>query len=57
MKYAESIQSGMLHINASSLHDEPHVPFGGVGESGVGREGTDADVEAMTEWKWVTVQQ
>ncbi|MGH6638226.1 MAG: aldehyde dehydrogenase family protein [Polaromonas sp.] len=57
MKYAESIQSGMLHINASSLHDEPHVPFGGVGESGFGREGSDADIEAMTEWKWVTVQQ
>ena len=46
----------MVHINAPSLYDEPHAPFGGVGQSGVGREGTEADLDAMTEWKWVTIQ-
>ena len=40
----------------ATIHDEAHVPFGGNGESGVGREGTDSDMEAMTELKWVTVQ-
>lgn len=54
--FARNIGSGMCHINGPTIHDEAHVPFGGNGESGVGREGTDADMEAMTELKWVTVQ-
>lgn len=54
--FARNIGAGMCHINGSTIHDEAHVPFGGNGESGVGREGTDADLEAMTELKWVTVQ-
>ena len=54
--FARNIGAGMCHINGPTIHDEPHIPFGGNGESGVGREGTDADMEAMTELKWVTVQ-
>ena len=54
--FARNIGAGMCHINGPIIHDEAHVPFGGNGESGVGREGTDADMEAMTELKWVTVQ-
>ncbi len=53
---AQGIAAGMVHVNSSPLQDEPHVPFGGVGDSGVGREGTEADIEAMTEWKWITIQ-
>ncbi|MEM6939352.1 MAG: aldehyde dehydrogenase family protein [Pseudomonadota bacterium] len=56
MHFAQNINAGMCHINGPTIHDEAHVPFGGNGESGVGREGTDADMEAMTELKWVTVQ-
>lgn len=56
MHFAKHIGAGMCHINGPTVHDEAHVPFGGNGESGVGREGTDADLEAMTELKWVTVQ-
>ena len=54
--FARNSNAGMCHINGPTIHDEAHVPFGGNGESGVGREGTDADMEAMTELKWVTVQ-
>lgn len=54
--FAKHIGAGMCHINGPTIHDEAHVPFGGNGDSGVGREGTDADMEAMTELKWVTVQ-
>ncbi len=54
--FAKNIGAGMCHVNGPTVHDEAHVPFGGNGESGVGREGTDADLEAMTELKWVTVQ-
>ena len=56
MHFARNVGAGMCHINGPTVHDEAHVPFGGNGESGVGREGTDADLEAMTELKWVTIQ-
>ncbi len=56
LHFAEYSGAGMCHINGPTIQDEPHVPFGGNGESGVGREGTDADLEAMTELKWVTIQ-
>lgn len=53
--FSQHIGAGMCHINASALQDEPHVPFGGNGASGFGREGTEADIEAMTEMRWVTI--
>lgn len=56
LRFAQDVKSGMVHINAPTPQDEPHAPFGGVGQSGVGREGTDGDIEALTEWKWITVQ-
>lgn len=56
LHFAHNIGAGMCHINGPTIHDEAHIPFGGNGESGVGREGTDADMEAMTEIKWITVQ-
>lgn len=56
LHFAKNIGAGMCHINGPTIHDEAHVPFGGNGQSGVGREGTDSDLEAMTELKWVTVQ-
>lgn len=56
LHFARNIGAGMCHINGSTIHDEAHVPFGGNKESGVGREGTDADIEAMTKLKWITVQ-
>jgi len=56
MHFARNVGAGMCHINGPTVHDEAHVPFGGNGESGMGREGTDADLDAMTEVKWVTVQ-
>ena len=56
LNLARGANAGMVHINAMSIQDEPHVPFGGNGLSGFGREGTDADLDIMTRWKWITVQ-
>lgn len=56
LNLALKVKSGMVHINAPTLHDEPHVPFGGVGDSGFGREGTEVDIDSTTEWKWITIQ-
>jgi aldehyde dehydrogenase (NAD+) len=53
---AEQIESGMVHINDSSVHDEPHCPFGGVKGSGMGRHGGKVSAENFLERKWITVQ-
>jgi acyl-CoA reductase-like NAD-dependent aldehyde dehydrogenase len=57
MKFAMGLESGMVHINSSTIHDEPHIPFGGVKDSGFSREGGQWSMEEMTELKWVTIQQ
>jgi len=53
---AERLETGMVHINDSSVHDEPQVPFGGVKDSGWGRHGGLAAMEEFTELRWVTMQ-
>ena len=35
MKTATKSDAGMVHINAMSIQDEPHIPFGGNGMSGL----------------------
>ena len=50
------LESGMVHVNDCAISDEPHVPFGGVKNSGFGREGGRYSMEEMTELKWVTIQ-
>ena len=57
MKFALGLEAGMVHINSSTIHDEAHIPFGGVKDSGMAREGGQWSMEEMTELKWVTIQQ
>lgn len=56
MKVAKKIQSGICHINAPTVHDEPQMPFGGVKNSGYGRFGGTASIEEFTDLRWMTVQ-
>jgi len=56
MEFAQRLEAGMVHINDCTLSDEPHVPFGGVKNSGYGREGGKYSMESLTEVKWVTIQ-
>jgi aldehyde dehydrogenase (NAD+) len=53
---ANRLQTGMAHINDSSVNDEPHVPFGGMKNSGIGRHGGKASIEAFTELRWLTLE-
>ncbi|MDR3569090.1 MAG: aldehyde dehydrogenase family protein [Syntrophobacteraceae bacterium] len=53
---AERIESGIVHINDQTVHDEPQVPFGGVKDSGWGRFGGRAALEEFTELRWISVQ-
>ena len=53
---ARRIESGICHVNGSTVHDEPQMPFGGVKASGFGRFGGKAAIEEFTELRWITVQ-
>ena len=54
---ARRIESGICHINSSTVHDEPQMPFGGVKDSGWGRFGGSAALEEFTELRWMSIQQ
>tara|TARA_R110000850_G_scaffold168543_1_gene293545 strand:+ start:63958 stop:64764 length:807 start_codon:yes stop_codon:yes gene_type:complete len=53
---AQKIESGICHVNGPTVHDEPQMPFGGMKDSGYGRFGGDAGVEAFTELRWLSMQ-
>jgi acyl-CoA reductase-like NAD-dependent aldehyde dehydrogenase len=53
---AERIESGIVHINDQTVHDEPQVPFGGIKDSGWGRFGGRSGLEEFTELRWISMQ-
>jgi benzaldehyde dehydrogenase (NAD) len=57
LELAQRIESGICHINDTTVHDEPQMPFGGVKASGWGRFGGRAALEEFTELRWITVQE
>jgi benzaldehyde dehydrogenase (NAD) len=57
LELAQRIESGICHINDTTVHDEPQMPFGGVKNSGWGRFGGRAALEEFTELRWITVQE
>lgn len=50
------IESGICHVNGSTVHDEAQMPFGGVKDSGYGRFGGRAGIDAFTELRSITKQ-
>jgi len=53
---ARRLETGICHINDSTVNDEPPMPFGGVKNSGWGRFGGKAALEEFTELRWITIQ-
>lgn len=56
MAVADQIESGICHINGPTVGDEAQMPFGGVKDSGYGRFGGKAGVDAFTSTRWVTIE-
>jgi acyl-CoA reductase-like NAD-dependent aldehyde dehydrogenase len=54
---ARRLRTGIAHVNDQSIDDEPMAPFGGVGDSGYGRFGGRAGLDAFTDLRWITLQQ
>lgn len=57
LELAQRIETGICHVNDTTVHDEPQMPFGGVKSSGWGRFGGRAALEEFTELRWITVQE
>ncbi|MFT3797130.1 aldehyde dehydrogenase family protein [Microbacterium sp.] len=48
-RLAHLLRAGAVHVNGPSVGDEPHVPFGGLAASGMGRLGGWESVRFFTE--------
>ena len=55
IRFAEGIESGMVGINRGLLSD-PAAPFGGVKQSGLGREGGFDGVHEFLQTKYIGVE-
>jgi acyl-CoA reductase-like NAD-dependent aldehyde dehydrogenase len=51
---ARQLEAGIVHINGSTVFDDPALPFGGLKASGYGRFGGDSAVQEFTETSYVT---
>ncbi|WP_329584177.1 aldehyde dehydrogenase family protein [Kitasatospora sp. NBC_01250] len=56
VRVARRVETGMIHVNDGTIHDEAIVPFGGEKNSGLGRLNGESTVEAFTTLKWISIQ-
>jgi aldehyde dehydrogenase (NAD+) len=56
VRIAKRIVTGMVHVNDSTVQQDPLADFGGEKNSGLGRLGGDGSIEAFTTRKWISVQ-
>lgn len=52
---ARKVESGAVHLNGMTVHDQHGLPFGGVKESGWGRFNGRGAIEAFTWTKNITI--
>ncbi len=55
IKYAQNVDSGNIHINWGTMWRADMMPYGGVKDSGMGKEGPKYTVQEMTETKMVVI--
>jgi acyl-CoA reductase-like NAD-dependent aldehyde dehydrogenase len=53
MRFAQEVESGNLNINGGTSFRADMMPYGGLKESGLGKEGPSYAIEEMTELKMV----
>ncbi|HEY6492044.1 MAG TPA: aldehyde dehydrogenase family protein [Trebonia sp.] len=53
--FAQQIDSGMIHVNDATIHDEPIVAFGGVKQSGLSRLNGESSLAEFTTLKWISI--
>ncbi|MEC3608630.1 aldehyde dehydrogenase family protein [Bacillus glycinifermentans] len=53
---AKQIETGMIHVNDTTINDEPHIAFGGEKQSGLGRLNGEWSLDEFTTLKWISVQ-
>lgn len=53
---ARRLETGICHVNGTTIGDEPQAPFGGLKNSGYGRFGGKASVAEFTELRWITIE-
>ncbi len=57
LAYAQHAETGLLHVNCSSIYSEIQLPFGGMKDSGFGgREMGQTALDFYTEWQTVYMQ-
>jgi acyl-CoA reductase-like NAD-dependent aldehyde dehydrogenase len=56
LRVARQIHAGICHVNASTVSDEPQMPFGGMKSSGYGRFGGRQGIDSFTETRWITFE-
>jgi aldehyde dehydrogenase (NAD+) len=56
VRVAQRIDAGMVHVNDSTIQDEPLISFGGEKQSGVGRLNGESALEVFTTTKWISIQ-
>jgi aldehyde dehydrogenase (NAD+) len=56
VSFARRIETGMIHVNDGTVHDDPLVAFGGEKDSGLGRLNGESTVDAFTTKRWISVQ-
>jgi len=55
MRVAEAVDAGAVRINGAPSHGLGDIPFGGVGASGIGREGLGYTVEEFLTTKSIVL--
>ncbi len=55
MRFAKYVEAGNLHINWTPLWRADFMPYGGLKDSGIGKEGPRYAVESMTEAKTIVI--